>query len=456
LPDALTKPPTRNSRVAQWLRTIPQAGWLHRDRILAWSAIFLAFEVAAFCFVILWTHDFFIRIDPPTTTDFVSFYAAGKLALAGTPQLAYAQSAHYAAEMAATAPNVPYNFFFYPPVYLLVCAPLALLPYIVSFVAFEVATIAGWLLVMRRILQVPGWAWCIPVLAYPSVFWTFGLGQNAFLTAGLIGAATLLLEAQPIAAGVLIGLMAYKPHLALLVPVALAAGGHWRAFGAATATVAALVGFSIAAFGVDTWHAYLLALNTTQDAYEAWRVDLNAFVTPYGAVRVLGGGAGTARAVQVVCTILVAAIVAWIWRRSACIALRSAALTAAMPLAVPVALMYDLLLTMVAIGWIVRLGIRTGFRPWEKLVMFFCFVVPLVCRHFGQATHIPLGPLAPAALLAICCVRHVRASRGKGGAPAPRPVARTVQAMDLTSRPGRAPVSHPFSNIGTPETSVAA
>jgi alpha-1,2-mannosyltransferase len=409
LPDALTKPPTRNVRAAQWLRTVPQAGWLQRDRILAWSAIFLACEVSMSCFLILWTHGVFVRIDPPTTTDFVSFYAAGKLALAGTPQLAYVQASHYAAEMAATAPNVAYSFFFYPPLYLLICLPIALLPYMVSFVAFEAATFAGWLLVMRRILQVPGWAWCIPVLAYPAVFWTFGLGQNAFLTAGLIGAATLLLDDQPLVAGVLIGLMAYKPHLALLAPVALAAGGHWRAFASAAATVAALVGVSIAAFGVNTWDAYLLALNGTPDAYEAWKIDLNAFITPYGAVRVLDGSADTARVVQVVCTILVAGIVAWVWRRSTCVALRSAALTAAMPLAVPVALMYDLLLTMVAIGWIVRLGVRSGFRPWEKLALFFCFVVPLVCRHFGQATHIPLGPLAPVAILAICCVRQARA-----------------------------------------------
>jgi len=59
---------------------------------------------------------------------------------------------------------------------------------------------------------------------------------------------------------VLLGLLCYKPHLALLVPVALAAGGHWRAFGAAAVTVAVVVGLSVALFGVEPWRAYLAEL----------------------------------------------------------------------------------------------------------------------------------------------------------------------------------------------------
>ena len=221
----------------------------------------LGVELLFLGFLVLWQHGAFVPMDPPTSTDFVSFYAAGKLALAGTPALAYDQAAHAAAEVAATAPGIEYQFFFYPPVYLLLCAPLALLPYLAAFVVFQAATLAAWLLVMRRvILTMQGWAWCVPVLAYPAVFWTLGLGQNAFLTAALLGGTTLLLDKRPVLAGVLLGLLCYKPHLALLAPVALAAGGRWRSFAAAAATVAAVVGLSVALFGLDTWRAYLTAL----------------------------------------------------------------------------------------------------------------------------------------------------------------------------------------------------
>jgi alpha-1,2-mannosyltransferase len=389
---------------------LSRADWLDRDRIVAWGGMLLALEALLLSFLILWQHGVFIPIDPPTSTDFVSFYAAGKLALAGTPALAYSQVAHAAAEAAATAPGIAYQFFFYPPIYLFVCVPLALLPYMVGFVLFQVATLGAWLLVMRRIMQEAGWAWCLPVLAYPAVFWTLGLGQNSFLTAALLGAMTLLLDERPIVAGVVLGLLCYKPHLALLAPVALAAGGRWRTLSAAAATVVALVCLSVALFGLDTWSDYLTAFAGSQTVYETGRVDLAGFITPYGAARVLGVGAGAARVLQGVASLLVAVAVAWIWRRDPGPAERSAALAAGILLSVPLALVYDLMLLTVAIGWLVRAGRGTGFLPWEKLALFFCFLVPLVSWLLGRSAHIPLGPLAPAALLALCLVRTLQAA----------------------------------------------
>ncbi len=254
-------------------RAITRARWLHRARIIGWSGILLTAELLALGFLIAWTHGAFKPIDPPTTTDFVSFYAAGKLALAGTPALAYDHVAHHAAEMAATAPGIEYQFFFYPPVALLLCAPLALLPYLTSFIVFQTATLALWLVVARRILAARGWTWCIPVLAYPAVFWTIGLGQNALLTAALLGAVTLLIDTRPRTAGLLLGLLCYKPHLALLAPIALAAGGHWRAFTAATLTVAAIVALSVACFGLAPWLAYLNELAGARAVYETGRIE---------------------------------------------------------------------------------------------------------------------------------------------------------------------------------------
>src|ERR1700761_2077185 len=242
------------------IRRLSCAEWLDRGRIVAWGAVLLAVETAFLGFLVLWHHNVFGPIDPPASTDFVSFYAAGKLALTGTPALAYDRAAHAAAAVAATAPNTPYHYFFYPPVYLLLCAPLALLPYLAAFYSFQAFSLAAWLLMMGRVLDARGAAWCLPVLAYPAVFWTLGLGQNAFLTAALLGGMTLLVDRRPIAAGMLLGLLCYKPHLALLAPVVLAAGGHWRTFAAAAATVAVAVGLSLAFFGVETWDAYVGAL----------------------------------------------------------------------------------------------------------------------------------------------------------------------------------------------------
>lgn len=391
------------------MRALSRARWLHRARIIGWSGVLLIAELLALGFLIAWTHGAFTPIDPPTTTDFVSFYAAGKLALAGTPALAYDHAAHHAAEMAATAPGIQYQFFFYPPVALLLCAPLALLPYLPSFVVFEAATLALWLVVARRILNAHGWVWCVPVLAYPAVFWTVGLGQNAMLTAGLLGAVMLLIDTRPRTAGLLLGLLCYKPHLALLAPIALAAGGHWRAFGAAALGVAATVALSVACFGIAPWHAYLGGLAGARAVYETGRIELAGYVTPFGAARLLGLAPVAAYALQFVVTVVVATIVFWIWRRDPDPAHRGAALAGGILLSVPLALLYDLMIVAVAMLWLVRAASRDGFLPWEKLAFAFCFLVPLVCRYVGEGWGIPLAPLAPIVLLALTIVRSLRA-----------------------------------------------
>src|SRR6202007_3224914 len=99
----------------------------------------------------------------------------------------------------------------------------------------------------------------IAILAFPAVWWNFGLGQNAFLTAALFGAATLLVDRRPILAGLLFGALCYKPHFGLLVPLALAAGGRWRCFAAAAASAGGLVLASLMVFGSSTWEAFLAA-----------------------------------------------------------------------------------------------------------------------------------------------------------------------------------------------------
>ena len=61
-------------------------------------------------------------------------------------------------------------------------------------------------------------------LAFPATFINLFHGQNGFLNAALLGAALLALDRRPVVAGILFGLLSYKPHLGLLVPLALLAG----------------------------------------------------------------------------------------------------------------------------------------------------------------------------------------------------------------------------------------
>ena len=395
---------------------IRSGDWLDRARILACARILFVVEVAVFLFLIAGTHGWIVPLDHPLTTDFASFYAAGDLANAGNPALAYDQAAHFAAEQRVTEPGIQYQFFYYPPVFLLICTLLARLPYLAAFVVFEAASLALYLVVTRRILDEPGRAALVPMLAFPAVFWTVGLGQNALLTAALFGAGILSVDRRPVWAGVLFGALCYKPHLALLIPVALIAGRRWQAFAAASATVAALVLGSTGLFGWETWQAFLGVAADSHATYELGRINLAGMISPFAAARLAGFDVGIAYAIQGLATLAAAALVAFVWWRDQSLELRGASLAAATLIAVPVVLLYDFMLAAVAAAFLIRAARRTGFLPWEKTALALVFVVPLLTLGIGQGWHVPVGPLASLLLLAMTLARVNRVASGRSRA----------------------------------------
>ena len=385
-----------------------RADWLTRDRVVAYSGVLFVLELLILVFLALWQHGVFtVGVHSPAS-DFASFYAAGKLALAGTPQLAYDQTAHYLAQRQATGTDAPHQFFFYPPVYLLLCAPLATLPYLVGFAIFQAVTLVAFVGMMRSLLRLRGAAWLLPVLAFPPVFWTIGLGQNAFLNAALFGGFTLLLPRRPLTAGMLLGCLCYKPHLALLTPVALLAGRQWRTMAGAAGAVIALVGASVALFGWGSWTAYLAALSHSDQVYTTGRIDFAGIVTPFGTARLMGVPPNAAYAVQAVVFVGMVALISAVWLRGTRQNLRVATLVSATMLAVPLVLLYDQLLLLIAIGWLLREARQTGLLTWERIILLAIYPFALVSLPLGQSTHVPLGLAVSLAVLGLCLRRAWR------------------------------------------------
>ena len=378
---------------------------LDHGRIVSYCGILLAIEISCFLFLVAGTHGLITPLSAPTSTDFVSFYAAGSLADAGTPELVYDQAAHGAAEERATESGVEYRFFYYPPVFLLLCAPLARLPYLVAFLVFEGATLILYLIVVRSILDECSFAGLVPILAFPAVFWTLGLGQNAFLTAALFGAGTLCIDRRPIAAGLLFGALCYKPHFGLLVPVALAAGGHWRAFIAAFAAAAGLCLSSLMLFGWVTWSDFFTTVAASHATYESGRVAFGGLVSPFGAVLLLGGNSTTAYAVQAGATLSAGLLVGFVWRSGHALPIRAATLAAATLVAIPVILIYDLMLAAVAVVWLVSARNGDELRVWEKVALAGSFLLLLDPRDFAEISHVPVAPLVGVALIVAVATR---------------------------------------------------
>jgi len=402
---------------ARWLRhpiwtQLRDGGWLDRRRVRAAATILLALQFAGFVFIVAGTHGWFERwigpLTKPTTTDFVSFYAAGALANAGTPALAYDHAAHLAAEERVTAAGIEYQYFNYPPVLILLCAALATLPYLVAFILFEAATLGLYVVIATRILADRSGTAIVALLAFPIVFWNFGLGQNGFLTAGLFGAATLLVDRRPIVAGLLFGALCYKPQFGILVPLALAAAGQWRAFAAAAATVAVLVLASLALFGAATWQAFFAAAGASPAMYESGRILFAGMANPFGAARLLGAGPALAYGLQAAASLGAAAIVVVVWRRRLSLPTRAATLAAAAVVAAPLALLYDLMLASIAALWLIRDRDSPAAAAWEKVALAALFLMVLDGRGLAERWHIPAFPLAVLALFAIAGARSWR------------------------------------------------
>jgi cyanate permease len=87
---------------------------------------------------------------------------------------------------------------------------------------------------------------------------------------------------------------------------------------------------------------------------------------------------------------------------------RAALLAAGTLVAVPVALIYDLMLAAVAGAWLCRAGLKDGFLAGEAAVLAALFVVPLVARNIADAWHVPMASIACLGLLALAAWRARR------------------------------------------------
>jgi hypothetical protein len=398
-----------------------QARWLNVRRVVVYPRIFLLVYVIAIVGLLVGSPHLIDPFGNPVGTDFMSGWAAGKLVLAGEPAAAYDYARHLAAERAAlpwsAGAVVPYFVWPDPPMFLLVAAGLALLPYGVALAAWLSATLLAYLATIRAIM--PDRRALVAALAFPAVFVNIGHGQNGFLTTALLGGGLLLLERRPAVAGILIGLLAYKPQFGLLVPLALLAGGHWRAILAAVLTVIAITLLSWALLGSETWQAFFASGTRTKELLlEQGGLNWAKFQSTFSAVRLLGGSTATAYAAQGLLAVVTAAAVIWAWRRPVDHGLKYAALATGTIMVTPFVFDYDLVVLALPIAWLSAEGLRRGFLAWEKLGLLAVWITPLVSRLLAQHLGVPIAPFVLTMLL-ILIVRRIAASAGAESLAAP-------------------------------------
>ncbi len=378
--------------------------WLTRERLRFIAAAILIASVAGFAFLVVTAHGGIDRQGRPLGTDFSNVYAAGTYVRDGNALAPFDPPQQYAREQALFGKATPFYGWHYPPYFLFVAALLAKMPYGFALTVWQAATLALYLLTIWMIgsgvSRVAGSGdLFLLALAFPAVLINIGHGQNGFLTAALLAGALLALEKRPTLAGILIGLLIYKPQFGLLIPIALIAAGQWRAIAAAVATVAALTLVTTLAFGPQVWHAFALSTEYSRTVVlEQGDTGWQKIQSLFSWARMWGAPIPLAYALQGVLTAALGIAIVRLWRSTAPHALKAAALCLGAILATPYTLDYDMMVLASAIAFFTTDSLARGFRPWEKTALAALWAAPLVARGVAQATLIPLG--VPAMLAA--------------------------------------------------------
>ena len=243
----------------------------------------------------------------------------------------------------------PAPLFPYPPVYLLLVLPFAKLP-------------VGWSLALSQLAQLAALAWGLRKLA-PGKSYLFFLaaallspalsnnvlaGSNAVLVAALIVGGIALLDTQPLFAGMLLGVMIFKPQFFVLLPLALMAAQQGRALAGMIASAAVLTMASVLLFGPGLWqdwiniylHPQVVAGMNGTDWGHSWDESVSTCVSLLGAPHWL------ATMAQILAAVLAIAVVWWAFQTGH--RHRLAILLCASLLASPHVSNYDLLLLTLA------------------------------------------------------------------------------------------------------------
>ncbi|MBX9898698.1 MAG: DUF2029 domain-containing protein [Qipengyuania sp.] len=332
----------------------------------------------------------------PTGSDFLAFWGAGQVTAAGDPAAAYDLAVQERVQTDTGSKG--WFAFVNPPPFLFAAAPLGLLSFSAAWPLWVLATYALWAVASVRAFPR---LWPL-VLAYPGALIGATHAQTGLLTGALLVFAATRLDRNPLAAGAAVGALIVKPHLALLMPFWLGAGGRWRSFLTAGATVLLLLALSALVFGPAILPAYASSWGASARLMREADYDfLLRMCSVYAPLRLYAGN-GVGLAVAGVLGLATIAVAMLSWRRFGGDARASgAAVLAATALASPYLFNYDLPFLIVPTLWLVEQGLARGFRDYEKLGLVALWLAPYATRAAALLIGINPMPLASVALLAL-------------------------------------------------------
>lgn len=344
-----------------------------------------------------------------TIIDFHAFYVAGDLAWQGRVADAYDPKKMEAAQEAFTNVKV-FMPWTYPPPFTLFVTALAALPLGLAYAAFASATLAFYIYVVRQIAgaYLPG----VIMAILPVFMITVFTGQNGFLTGGLVGMFLLAFLKRRASAGLPLGLMIIKPHLAVAIALLTVAERRWQAVCIAAGVVIIALIMPTIGFGLSIWPAFLDGVQQSGLLLAKGIYPLFRMTSIYAAVRSTGLSPDIAFTVHSIGALVTIGLLALGWWRKLPPHRLAAATCAASLFISPYNYDYDLCILGIGIAFILPdLLART--RPLEQLGLlalswigtgYGLFAAFAYGDGFKLPTDYPLAIMAPPLLVLIALV----------------------------------------------------
>lgn len=333
----------------------------------------------------------------PPGADFSAFYNAGTMAASAPLGATYDTTATQAsfAELFGLKTLLPWH---YPPSAALLLIPLAALPYPLALGLWLATGVGVLALVLRPLLT--NKRLTLAALTFPGFATSIVYGQNGLLTAAAFGALLLGLGKETRTAALAVALLTLKPHLGILIPIALIAARKWVMIRRTIAYAVVLHGTAFAITGPEPW---IVWLDTLGQAASRVATILPAHAMPtWSSALYLEGLPPPARSLTQGASALAAAgLTWWVFASNFSDDAKAAILPAATLAVSPYIFSYD---------WAL-LGI-TGLFAWRALpdcssrtmICLAIWLAPIVLSTIGHgATHQP-GPVLLTVVLATLSV----------------------------------------------------
>jgi hypothetical protein len=393
--------------------------WVTRDRVVVYSVVAL-FVHASILGLWAWSSaGFTSNSSYRPGADFSVFWVASHVMLHGAPAQVYDYVAFGKLEQLLVGGYQHGGFlpWLYPPMFLVLVTPLALLPFWPAFFAFVAASVA---IFVAGVLRVSGLTHALGsarlarlvAAAFPCVFVCATFGQNSLLTAALAAFAVGWVERKPVLAGICIGLLAAKPQMALLFPFVLIAARAWSVIAVAAMTAVLFTVLSLLVCGTQSLHLFLASADlarhiTLENGVHFWL----ASSTPFAVLRLAGVNLTPAYIAQACVAMVAAAAACYVWRRTHDIGSRAAVLAVATLIANPYVWHYELAWLGIPLAYMAATGLSRGWARGEQTILALAWMLPLY-EFFNRVTKLPqLGPIV-LLLMLLMILQRVRTESG--------------------------------------------